>query len=297
MPVALKPEKWVLDPPQVKSLGESFRYCKTIARKHYENYPVGSLLIPRNLQPYVFAVYAFARTADDFADEPGYSDAERIVYLNDWEDLFRQALESETRHPIMWGVAETIRTCGVPPQLFLDLLSAFRQDVCVKRYETFDHLLDYCSRSANPIGRIMLFLFGYRNEELFSNSDAICTALQLTNFWQDISLDVDKGRIYIPQVDMQAFNIEDGELYIGASSTQFRNLVRFEVERTTAMFRMGEPLLKHLRGRFRLEIKAILIGGMRILTRIEKMNYDVLRRRPVLSIQDAPFMIWHFLHR
>jgi hydroxysqualene synthase len=288
MPVATKAEQWILHPPKVRTLEDSFRRCKQIARKHYENFPVGSVLIPREMQPYVFAVYAFARTADDFADEPGYSDAERLLYLNEWEDLFHRSLETKTRHPIMWAVSETMRAKDIPPSLFTDLLSAFRQDVSVKRYETFTDVMDYCARSANPIGRLLLLIFGYRDAALFRYSDAICSALQLTNFWQDVSVDLRKDRIYIPQEDLIAYGVDERALSMRAASDALRHLMRFEVERTDALFSMGTPLLKHLRGRFRAEIKCILIGGTSILRKIERQGYDVLRKRPKLGVGDTP---------
>lgn len=294
MPVAVKPEQWVLNPPKVASLDESFRRCKHIARKHYENFPVGSILIPRHLQPFVFAVYAFARTADDFADEPGYSDAERILYLNEWEELFLRSLESRTRHPIMWAVTETIRAKDLPVQLFLDLLSAFRQDVTVKRYKTFRSVLDYCRRSANPIGRLLLMIFGYRDPKLFPRSDAICTALQLTNFWQDVSVDIKKNRIYLPDEDMFSFGVSENDLVLTTVGRHLKDLIRFEVERTAGMFKMGRPLLKNIRGRFRYEIKFVLIGGNTILRKIEKNDYDVLKVRPTLSFRDTPSFIYQF---
>lgn len=295
MPVAVKPEQWVLNPPKVRSLDASFKRCKHIARKHYENFPVGSILIPRHLQPYVFAVYAFARTADDFADEPGYSDAERILYLNEWEELFLRSLESRTHHPIMWAVAETIRTKDLPVQLFQDLLSAFRQDVTVKRYNTFNDVMDYCRRSANPIGRLMMMIFGYRDSNLFRYSDAICTGLQLTNFWQDVSIDIKKNRIYFPDEDMFSYGVRETELIRNRSSRSLRNLVRFEVERTDALFKMGKPLFQNLRGRFKYEIKCVLTGGRAILRKIEKNDYDVLETRPKLTFRDAPSFLYQFL--
>jgi hydroxysqualene synthase len=294
MSVAIKPERWILNPPKVQTLNESFRRCKLIARKHYENFPVGSFLIPKHLQHYVFSLYAFARTADDFADEPGYSDAERLVYLNEWEELFRKSLSAKTQHPIMWAVSETIRKHDLPPILFLDLLSAFRQDVTVHRYETMDHLLDYCTRSANPVGRLLLMLFGYRDQDLFTYSDAICSALQLTNLWQDVSVDIKKNRIYIPQADMQAFRVTETDIELGDEGIGFRNLIRFETDRTLTMFKMGDPLLKHLRGRFKWEIKAVLAGGRQVLRKIEKINYTVGRKRPALSYTDTPALIAKF---
>jgi hydroxysqualene synthase len=295
MPVATKPEQWVLNPPKVKSVDESFRRCKYIVRKHYENFPVGSILIPRHLQPFVFAVYAFARTADDFADEKGYSDAERILYLNEWEELFLRSLEGTTKHPIMWAVAETIKAHDLPVQLFLDLLSAFRQDVTVRRYKTFSDVMDYCRRSANPIGRLLLLIFGYRNPDLYAYSDAICTGLQLTNFWQDVSVDIEKNRIYIPEEDMLTYEVTEADLYKKTRGRPFRNLIKFEVDRTGAMFNLGEPLLKNLRGRFRGEIKFVLIGGNAILQKIESIDYDVLHTRPVLSLWDAPSLLYKFI--
>lgn len=295
MPVAVKPERWVLNPPKVKSLDESFRRCKQIARKHYENFPVGSVLIPRHVQTFVFAVYAFARTADDFADEPGYSDAERILYLNEWEELFLRSLERQTRHPIMWAVAETIRAKDLPVQLFIDLLSAFRQDVTVKRYKTFTEVMDYCRRSANPIGRLLLLIFGYRDPKLHKYSDAICTALQLANFWQDVSVDIKKNRIYFPEEDMLSYGVGETDLFGKTAPQPLKDLVRFEVERTDALFKMGEPLIRHLRGRFRYEIKCVLIGGHAILRKIEKIDYDVLRKRPKLSKWDAPWFLYEYV--
>jgi len=295
MPVATKPEQWVLNPPKVKTLDESFRRCKQIARKHYENFPVGSVLIPRHLQPYVFAVYAFARTADDFADEPGYSDAERILYLNEWEELFIRSLESQTRHPIMWAVAETIRAKDLPVQLFLDLLSAFRQDITIKRYATFSDVIDYCKRSADPIGRLLLLIFGYRDTKLFRYSDSICTGLQLTNFWQDVSVDIKKDRIYIPGEDMGSYGVTESDLFHGQITNEVKALIRFEIDRTDALFTMGKPLLNALRGRFRYEIKCVLIGGRTILKKIRKNNYDVLTSRPKLSVWDAPSFIQQLL--
>lgn len=295
MPVAVNPERWVLNPPKVKTLDESFRRCKYIARKHYENFPVGSVLIPRHLQPSVFAVYAFARTADDFADEPGYSDAERVLYLNEWEELFLRSLETKTRHPIMWAVSETIRAKELPVQLFLDLLSAFRQDVTVKRYKSFNDLMDYCRRSADPIGRLLLLIFGYRDANLFRYSDAICTGLQLANFWQDASVDIKNNRIYFPREDMHSYGVSELDFYGKTSSRQFKDLVRFEVERTAALFKIGKPLIKKLRGRFRYEIKSVLAGGNTILRKIEKLDYDVLNSRPTVSLWDAPTLFLQFL--
>jgi len=294
MSVATKPERWVMNPQKVKSLEESFRRCKHIARRHYENFPVGSALIPRHLQPFVFAVYAFARTADDFADEPGYSDAERILYLNEWEELFLKSLETQTRHPIMWAVAETIRAKDLPVDLFLDLLSAFRQDVTVKRYKNFSDVMDYCRRSANPIGRLLLMIFGYRDPELYRYSDAICTGLQLTNFWQDISIDIQKNRIYIPDEDMLSYAVGEADLEHTVCSPNLKDLIRFEVERTDALFKMGRPLLNHIRGRFKYEIKFVLIGGSTILRKIEKIDYDVINKRPKLSVRDTPSFIYQF---
>ncbi len=292
MSVAVKPERWVLNPPKVKTLDESFRRCKYIARRHYENFPVGSVLIQRQLQPFVFAVYAFARTADDFADEPGYSDAERILYLNEWEELFIRSLESKTRHPIMWAVSETIRAKDLPVQPFLDLLSAFRQDVTVKRYKSFDDLMDYCRRSANPIGQLLLLIFGYRDAKLYRYSDAICTGLQLANFWQYVSIDLKKNRIYFPDEDMLSYGVSEMDFYGKKSTQSFKDLVRFEVERTSALFKMGKPLIKNLRGRFRYEIKCVLIGGNTILRKIEKLDYDVLNSRPKLSLWDTPSLLY-----
>src|SRR5262245_36332982 len=192
----------------VWSREDSYQYCEQLARSHYENFPVGSVLIPKQLRKHFYAIYAFARIADDFADE-GYSQAytelDRLRWLAQWQQMLTDSLAGHANHPVFVALTETRERFDLPDALFLDLLSAFTQDVSVRRYESFDQLLDYCRRSANPIGRLILLLFGIREQREHAWSDQLCTALQLANHWQDVAVDLEKDRIYLPQEDMARF--------------------------------------------------------------------------------------------
>src|SRR5215213_4544846 len=184
-----------------QSVELAYKYCEKLAKAHYENFPVGSLLIPKRLRKHFYSIYAFARTADDFADE-GYEHGERaeerIAKIHEWGRMLKQALCGQASHPIFIALAETQARFDLPPDLFEDLLSAFAQDVTRTRYESFEQLLDYCDRSANPVGRLILLLFGHKDEGLHQMSDSICTALQLANHWQDVGIDLRKDRVYLP---------------------------------------------------------------------------------------------------
>ena len=263
----------------------SYHYCQQLATKHYENFPVGSLLIPRHLRPHVHAIYAFARTADDFADELGPKNPkEALERLQEWNQLLDDAVNGQADHPIFIALAQTIRQFDLPPQLFHDLVHAFRQDVTVKRYPTMESVVNnYCHYSANPVGRLVLLVHGYRNEELMRFSDFICTALQLTNFWQDIAIDWRKGRIYLPQVDMEEYGVTEEALSSQKVTSPFKGLMRHEITYTRSLFDQGVTLLTHLSGRLRWEIRATLLGGMEILDRIERVDYDVFGQRPKWS--------------
>jgi phytoene synthase len=274
---------------QVWPLDRAFDYCERLTRSHYENFPVGSALVPKRLRKHFCSIYAFARVADDFADEgfgEGFSEHERLEALDEWRQMLIESLTGRARHPVFVALAQTISEFALPSTLFEDLLSAFAQDVTVRRYEDFDQLVDYCRRSANPIGRLVLLLFGYRDEQRDQWSDQICTALQLTNHWQDVAIDLDKDRIYLPEEDLSRFGLSVDDLIARESTEGFRRLMKFEVERARAMFKRGNPLCVSVSGRLGLELRSVWLGGMRILDRIEKNGFDVLGRRPVITSTD-----------
>ena len=264
------------------SLPDAFRYCERLARHHYENFPVGSVLIPKPLRPYVWAIYAFARRADDIADEE-FPEAERLPALGAWQGLLEKSQVAPVNHPVFVALRETIRKFQIPIQLLIDLVTAFKWDVEVKRYPAFNDVLYYCRHSANPVGRLVLILFGYRDETLMRLSDKICSALQLANFWQDISVDLLKNRIYLPLEDLKRFEVPEAELFAKVFTPRFRELMRFQVERTEAMFREGAPLVEGVKGRLRLELKCTVLGGMGILKKVRELDFNTLAIRPAFT--------------
>lgn len=260
---------------------------------HYENFPVASVLLPVRLRPAVAAIYAFARSADDLADEGHAPPSARLQALADYE----QALDSIEQHipldqPLFRRLADTIDHWGLPLQPLRDLLSAFKQDVVTTRYADFPALLDYCRRSANPVGVLMLHLFHRASTENLKDSDAICSALQLANFWQDIAIDWRKFRIYIPQEDLERFGVDVAHIAEARTDDAWRALMRFEIERTRAMMLSGAPLALRLPGRIGWELRLVVQGGLRILERIEAADYDVFHRRPQLRTRDWLLMLW-----
>ncbi len=278
------------------SAEDGFRYCEKIARSHYENFPVASRFVPKDMRKYVWAIYAFARIADDFADEPGFTLAERLDNLNRWEQYLSECYNGNPTHRIFAALAETIERFQIPIELFQNLLAAFRADVTVKRYDTFEDVLAYCRNSANPIGRLVLLLFNYRSESMLQNSDSICTALQLTNFWQDVTVDLIKDRIYIPKEDMDEFGYSEQELLDGVMNDNFHDLMAFEVQRTAEIFVEGKPLLSRVGRELSFELKLTWNGGTRILQKIHDKEYDVLSGRPKLSVLDKiGIFIYSFL--
>jgi phytoene synthase len=268
------------------SAQEAFRHCERITSSHYENFPVASLFLPRDKRKYVCAIYAFARTADDFADESGLTPAERIESLNTWEEMLLECAEGTAHDPVFVALAETMDRFQIPVDLFRRLLQAFRQDVTVHRYETFEDLLRYCENSANPVGRLILLLFNYRSEQMAQLSDHICTALQLTNFWQDVRVDLDKDRIYIPLKDMRDFGYSEPDLLRRRFTDEFRRLLAFEIHRTRALYLKGRPLLSSVGKDLAFELRMTWSGGTRILEKLEGLNYDVFRHRPTLKLSD-----------
>lgn len=267
------------------NLAEGFRYCERLAKQHYENFPVGSALIPKKLRPYVWSIYAFARRADDFADEE-FNEHERIPALEAWQGLLETSLHQSVNHPVFLALKETIRLFQIPESLLVDLITAFKMDVRVKRRATFHDVLYYCRHSANPVGRLVLHLFGYRDEERMQLSDKICTALQLANFWQDVAVDLKKDRIYIPLEDMERFDYSEAQLFQHQYNANFRELLRFQVERTEDMFREGALLPSRTRGRLGLELKCVILGGMGILKKVRKLGFNTLKTRPHFERRD-----------
>jgi len=282
-------------------VAEAFKYCERLARKHYENFPVGSLLVPGGRRKHFYSVYAFARTADDFADE-GYeagelTEARRLAALDDWERKLEDCYRGRADHPIFIALAETVTDLRLPIQLFRDLLSAFKQDVVKRRYADFDEILDYCARSANPVGRLILLLFDYHEERLRELSDCVCTALQLANFWQDVEVDMRKDRIYLPQDEMARFGVSEDDLREKRFSERYAALLRFQVGRTWELFNRGKPLPNLVSGRLAIELRLTWLGGTRILERIEKMGYDTLNARPRISTADKVALLVKALRR
>lgn len=276
--------------PRSYTVPEAFAYCESMARAHYENFPVGSLLVPKARRKHVYSIYAFARTADDFADE-GYdsgewTEARRLAALTDWEHKLEESFAGRAEHPVFVALAATAAELKLPVQLFKDLLSAFKQDVIKRRYADFAEVLDYCTRSANPVGRLILLLFDYRDERLHQLSDHICTALQLANFWQDVAVDIKKDRIYLPQEEMTRFGVTEEDLRNRRFSAAYADLLRFQVERTREIFALGQTLPAQVRGRLAVELRLTWLGGMRILERIEALGYDTLNARPKITTSD-----------
>jgi phytoene synthase len=267
----------------------AYRFCEQLARSHYENFPVGSVLIPKPLRKHFYSIYAFARIADDFADEgygAHYDESDRLALLTEWRRMLLESRVGIARHPVFVAVGRTASEFDLPGILFEDLLSAFAQDVTVRRYERFDQLLDYCRRSANPIGRLILLLFGYRDEQLHRWSDDICTALQLANHWQDVAVDLDKDRVYLPEEDLSQFGMSTGDLMTRTASGAFKSLMKLEIGRARELFARGKPLCTSVGGRLGLELRSVWLGGMRILERIEQNSYDVFTHRPVITSTD-----------
>jgi squalene synthase HpnC len=268
------------------SAEDGFRYCETIARSHYENFPVASHFVSKELRKYVWTIYAFARIADDYADEPGFTLAERMDNLNQWEQYLDECYNGNPTHRVFAALAETVERFQIPHELFHNLLTAFRADVTVKRYGTYEDVLAYCRNSANPVGRLMLLLLNYRSETMMHLSDSICTALQLTNFWQDVSVDLQKDRIYLPLEDLEEFGYSEQDLFSRKVNDPFSNLMAYQVRRTAELFSEGKPLLALVDKDLSMELKLTWNGGMKILQKIHRQNYDVLTKRPALSKLD-----------
>lgn len=280
------------------SLAQAYDYCLRMTRSHYENFPVASRLLPRALRPAIGVIYAFARTADDFADEGNLSTAERLTHLDDYRDKL-DALSSgaSMSDPIFIALADVKRRTGLPMQPLYDLLSAFRQDVIQHRYANFDEVLDYCRRSANPVGRMVLHLFDEATPDNIRDSDHICTALQLINFWQDIEQDcVENDRIYLPQDEMAAYGIDETHLRTRSNSSVLRALMDRQIDRSRALLLAGAPLGGRLRGCLGVEIRATVHGGLAVIEALARNRDDVFAR-PRLRRRDWMRVLWRSLAR
>jgi phytoene synthase len=249
-----------------------------IAKSHYENFPVGSVLLPSNLRKYINAIYAFARTADDFADE-----LQNREKLQEWREKLWQCTKETPTEPIFIALSDTIRHFEIPIQFFDDLITAFMLDLDKNRFESLESLEDYCRYSANPVGRLILWLFGYRAENIMKLADYITTALQLTNFWQDISIDLKRDKIYIPTNFLHEFNIRETEILQQKSSESFAELMDSLINKTRSYYRQGLPLLSKVQGRLKLELQFTIAGGYRILSKTRIHQANLLSFRPTLN--------------
>ena len=278
-----------------RDLEAAYAACLSIAQSHYENFPVASRLLPKEIRPHVAAIYAFARTADDYADEPGYEVEKRLQLLRQWRHRLHspsrsrataeQALSTEDQ--IFIALHHTIAQFDLPMSLFDDLLDAFTQDVTTTRYERWLEVLEYCQRSANPVGRLVLRLSGYRDDRLDRSSDAVCTALQLTNFWQDLAIDWSRGRLYVPEDIWRPRGAHPDQLNHDGLAEPWVAAIAECSARTRALFAEGRDVCDGVHGRLRYELRATWLGGTRILDRLDRSGYDVFRSRPALGLPDA----------
>ncbi len=263
---------------------------------HYENFPVASFLVPQSLRPAVLAIYRFARAADDVADEGDDVPQVRLAELARYDAALEAIARGDTPpDPPFAALAAVVRAHRLPIALLHDLVSAFRQDVTTARYPTFEALSDYCARSANPVGRLVLHLYGKASERNLAWSDSICTALQLANFWQDIAIDWHKRRLYVPLEDMARFGVGEQDIDASRTDARWRELMRFECARARALLESGRPLVGALPWRLALELAGVLAGGHRILDRIDRVDGDVFARRPSLAQRDWTIIAWHAL--
>jgi squalene synthase HpnC len=269
-------------PEHAPTEAEARDYCRRLARTHYENFSVASWFLPPRLRQHFYNVYAYCRIADDLGDEVGDPNAS-LKLLDQWEVELDSCYSGYARHPVFVALSETVHMFDIPRKPFADLLRAFRQDQTVTRYSTFEDLLGYCEYSANPVGHLVLYLCGYRDVERQTLSDYTCTALQLANFWQDVSRDYAKGRIYLPLEDLSRFRAVEADIPAVRNTPAFRELMRFEVDRTRDWFRRGYPLIGKVDRDLAIDLELFTRGGEAVLNAIERQKYAVLGRRPAIS--------------
>jgi len=280
-------------------VARAYEACEDLARSHYENFPVASLLLPRRMRPHVAAVYAFARVADDIADEGTAPAGDRQARLAAWRARMHGAAARASDMPprtrddlVILALGHSIRTLDLPVSLFDDLVSAFGQDTMTTRYASWSDVLDYCRRSANPIGRLVLRIAGYRDARLDRSSDALCTALQLTNFWQDFGRDWRAGRLYVPKAVQQESTAAESDLAAGRITPSWATAIAQCVEFTRSCFGEGRAVCDAVGGRLRLELRFTWLGGARILELVERHRLELFDRRPTLTAADAPLLLW-----
>ena len=259
------------------SLREAYRECERYARRHSENFLVVTFLLPRRLRPHFFAVYAFCRFTDDLGDE---AEGDRIAMLDAWELELREAMAGRPRRPLFVALAQTIEECSIPLDPFLRLIEANRIDQRVSRFETYEDVLGYCTYSATPVGQMVLAVLGHHDAERIALSDQICIGLQVANFWQDVSVDTRKGRVYLPQEDLRSFGCDDTQIVEARFDERFRELMRFQVERARSHFTAGAALEETVSRSVRTDIRLFRLGGEAILDAIEAADYDTLTARP-----------------
>jgi len=269
-------------PERAPSLQEAQTYCERLARSHYENFSVATWFLPKRLRQHFFNVYSYCRISDDLGDEVG-DRQQSLELLDQWEAELAACYAGSPRHPVFVALAETVRQFGIPQHEFSDLLIAFRQDQTVTRFETFNDLLGYCRYSANPVGHLVLYLCGYSDGGRQQLSDSTCAALQLANFWQDVSVDYQKGRIYLPQEDLRRYGVAEADIATGRATPQFVELMKFQVQRAREWFDRGLPLVNMVDKELAIDIELFSRGGQEILNAIERQGFDVLSRRPVIS--------------
>jgi squalene synthase HpnC len=269
-------------PAQAPSLAEAYAYCERLARTHYENFSVATWFLPKRLRQHFFNVYAYCRISDDLGDETGDT-AASLQLLDEWETELNACYAGSPRHPVFVALAGTVREFDIPKHEFSDLLNAFRQDQTVTRYQSFDDLLGYCRYSANPVGHLVLYLCGYRDAERQQLSDYTCTALQLANFWQDVTPDFQKGRIYLPLESLRKYAVSEADIASKQNTPQFLEMMRFEVQRAREWFKQGLPLISKVSRGLAIDIELFSRGGQEILNAIERQGYAVLGNRPAIS--------------
>jgi squalene synthase HpnC len=269
-------------PASAATLAEAREYCARLSRSHYENFSVASWFLPRRLRQHFFNVYAYCRISDDLGDEVGDTGAS-LELLDQWQHELDACYEGTPKHPVLVALAETVTQFDIPKHEFSDLLVAFRQDQTVTRFETFHDVLAYCRNSANPVGHLVLYLCGYRDAERQQLSDFTCTALQLANFWQDVTTDYAKGRIYLPLEDLRRFKVTEDDIAGNRNTPAFRSLMKFEVERAQDWFRQGLPLIDKVDRELAIDLDLFSRGGQEILRAIARQGYAVLGNRPAIT--------------
>lgn len=277
---ALPPEYRIPDVPP--TLEQARAWCRRLAETHYENFHVVSWFLPQRLRRHFHSIYAYCRVSDDLGDEVGNRE-QSLALLDLWGSELDACYRGEARHPVFVALAETIRACDIPKEPFADLLVAFRQDQIVTRYRTMQDVLGYCRNSANPVGHLVLYACGYRDPERFALSDHTCSALQLANFWQDVRVDYQKDRIYLPLENMVRFGVTEQDIAAGRFSPQFRDLMRYEVDYARRMFQAGLPLIGMVDRELAIDLDLFSRGGLEILRAIEQQDYNVLRARPAIT--------------